>query len=207
MSNLNEQDIAEYMENQNTGLFQVEEVEILNFDENGKETHNGKWWAVSSKLNYEKTFECRNKEVAEELCRQMNLLTQDLMLAQKLPKQLEIDTKNVTPITTLAIMINNKHDKLEELRNAINHELSCELTYLHNSNAWRLKPADIQQELELTKLPTEKQIQAFIEEKLSKEFDLWKIAKANTALIRQQLGLIEDRISLEKYAIRLELKK
>lgn len=203
MSNLNEQDIASYMENQNTkGLFQVEEVEILNFDENGKETHNGKWWAVSSKLNYEQTFECRNKEVAEELCRQMNLLTQDLMLEQKLPAPLTLENIH-GDFEPLAKLLNDKVTKLEELRTSINHELVCELDYLHESNQLRLGPNKIKEDLELSKMPTEKQINAYIEENLTHEYDLWKIAKANTSLIRQQLDLINDRISFEKYVLRL----
>ena len=209
MSNLNEQDIAAYMENQNTkGFYEVRLLKIPVFDqETGAEIREDEQYTVCNKHIGSDDYPCYDKRTANELCEYLNILTSDLLLEQRLPEQITIDTKNVTPISTLAIMINNKHDKLEELRTAINHELNCELTYLHNSNAWRLKPAEIQQELELSKLPTEKQINAFIEEKLSREFDFWKIAKANTALIRQQLGLIEDRISLEKYAIRLELKK
>ena len=195
------EDIAKYQER--NGLFQVEEVEILNFDENGKETHNGKWWAVSSKLNYEQTtFECRNKEVAEELCRQMNLLTQDLMLEQKLPAPLTLENIH-GDFEPLAKLLNDKATKLEELRTSINHELVCELDYLHESNQLRLDPNKIKENLELSKMPTEKQINAYIEENLTHEYDLWKIAKANTSLIRQQLDLINDRISFEKYVLRL----
>ena len=201
MSMIEPEDIAKYQER--NGLFQVEEVEILNFDENGKETHNGKWWAVSSKLNYEQTtFECRNKEVAEELCRQMNLLTQDLMLEQKLPAPLTLENIH-GDFEPLAKLLNDKATKLEELRTSINHELVCELDYLHESNQLRLDPNKIKENLELSKMPTEKQINAYIEENLTHEYDLWKIAKANTSLIRQQLDLINDRISFEKYVLRL----
>ena len=137
MSVYDTEDIAKWEDKQMTkGLFQVEEVEILNFDENGKETHNGKWWAVSSKLNYEKTFECRNKEVAEELCRQMNLLTQDLMLEQNLPAPLTLENIH-GDFEPLAKLLHDKATKLEELRTAINHELVCELDYLHESNQLR----------------------------------------------------------------------
>lgn len=205
MSVYDTEDIAKWEDKQMTkGLFQVEEVEILNFDENGKETHNGKWWAVSSKLKYEKTtFECRNKEVAEELCRQMNLLTQDLMLEQKLPAPLTLENIH-GDFEPLAKLLNDKATKLEELRTAINHELVCELDYLHESNQLKLDPNKIKEDLELSKMPTEKQINAYIEENLTHEYDLWKIAKANTSLIRQQLDLINDRISFEKYVLRLK---
>ena len=184
-------------------LFQVEEIEILNFDKDGNETHGGNWWAVSSKLNHEQTFECRNKEVAEDLCRQMNLLTADLMLNQKTPEPL-ILAEYVEGFKPLANLLNQKSDKLEELRTAINHELVCELNYLHESNQLKLDPNKIKEDLELSKMPTEKQITAYVEENLTHEYDLWKIAKANTSLIRQQLDLINDRISFEKYVLRLK---
>ena len=103
----------------------------------------------------------------------------------------------------LGAIINVKHIKLEELAMAIEHELSCELTYIHCSNTIRLQPDKIKEELELSKAPTEKQIQAYIEEKHAAEFDMWKIAKANTSLLRQQLDYINDRISYEKHSIRM----
>lgn len=124
-----------------------------------------------------------------------------------LPEKIVNQNSKVSSITTLAIMINNKYDKLVELEKAIDRELDLELTYLHKSNGWRLSPKKIQEKAELPKLPTEKQINAFIEERLSQDYNAWKTAKANTSVIRQQLDLINDRISLEKYAIRLELKK
>ena len=203
MSNLEPEDIYVYHERRNNGLFQVEEVEILNFDENGNETHAEKWWAVSSKLDVvNNCYPCKDKETAEELCRQMNLLTQDLMLEQKLPAPLTLENIH-GDFEPLAKLLNDKATKLEELRTAINHELVCELDYLHESNQLRLDPNKIKEDLELSKMPTEKQIQAYIEENLTHEYDLWKIAKANTSLLRQQLDYINDRISFEKYSLRL----
>lgn len=122
-----------------------------------------------------------------------------------LPEKLVNSNGTVSPITTLAIMINNKQDKLMELEKAIDSELDLELTYLHKANEWRLSPAKIKEQENLSKLPTEKQITAFVETYLKKDYNAWKTAKANTSMIRQQLDLINDRISLEKYAIRLEL--
>lgn len=207
MSNLNEQDIAEYIENKTKGFYEVKLLKIPVFDqETGAEIRTDEQYTVCNKNISSENYPCYDKHAAMELCDQLNKLTNDLLLNQKLPEPLTLNNSEVSPITTLAIMINNKGEKLEELRTAINHEVSCELTYLHRSNALKLKPEEIQKELGLKKLPTEKQTTAFIEEKLARKFDLWKIAKANTALIKQQLSLIEDRISLEKYAIRLELK-
>jgi len=117
-----------------------------------------------------------------------------------------ISTGEVSPVTTLAIMINNKQDKLNELKAAVNSELSLKLTYLHKSNAVRLDP-DLKDTIGLSKNPTEKQVQAYIENTYEEDYQLMKIAEENTKLIKRQLELIDDRISLEKYAIRLELKE
>lgn len=204
MSIFDTEDIAKWEDKQMTkGLFQIEEIEVIEFDdENNEKTTN--WWAVTSILdNVNSCWECRNKEVAEELCRQMNLLTQDLMLEQKLPAPLTLENIH-GDFEPLAKLLNDKATKLEELRTAINHELVCELNYLHESNQLRLDPNKIKENLELSKMPTEKQINAYIEENLTHEYDLWKIAKANTSLIRQQLDLINDRISFEKYVLRLK---
>ena len=105
-------------------------------------------------------------------------------------------------VISLAQAINDKHKKLEELADSIENELCLELDYTHKANTLRLDPEFIKTELELTKLPTEKQIQAYIENSLSREYNQWKIAKANTSLLRQQLDYINDHISFEKYCLR-----
>ena len=102
----------------------------------------------------------------------------DLKLSELNLEKVVNTTGEVSPVTTLSIMINNKHDKLEELQKAVND-----------------------------KNPTEKQTQAYIENTYKEDFDALKIAEENTKLIKRQLDLIDDRISLEKYAIQLELKK
>lgn len=206
MSVYDTEDIAKWEDKQMTkrGFFQVEEVEILNFDENGNETHAEKWWAVSSKLDVvNNCYPCKDKETAEELCIQMNLLTADLMLEQTLPAPLTLENI-IGDFEPLATLLNEKQEKLEQLRIAINRELVCELDYLHESNQLKLNPNQIKEDLELSKMPTEKQIAAYVEENLTHEYDFWKIAKANTSLIRQQLDLINDRISFEKYVLRMK---
>lgn len=121
--------------------------------------------------------------------------------------KLSVDPCVVSPVTTLAIFINNKQDKLDELKDAVNSEVNLKLTFLHKSNVLRLKPDEIQRDLGLSKLPTEKQTNAYIEEKLSVEYDLLKIAEANTKWIKRDLGLLDDFIRLEEYLIKLELKE
>ena len=74
MSNINEQDIAEWQEKQREReLFQVEEVETFSFDENGKEDEVWQGFAVSLKEDpSEVYFECRDKENADNLCDFLN---------------------------------------------------------------------------------------------------------------------------------------
>lgn len=130
----------------------------------------------------------------------------DLKLSKVNHEKVVNNTGEVSPITTLSIMINNKQDKLDELRAAINDELNLKLTYLHKSNSVKIKP-DLKEVIGLSKNPTEKQIQAYIEETYREDFEALQIAEENTKLIKRQLDLIDDRISLEKYALRLELRK
>ena len=203
MNNLNQEDIYEYQKRTTTGLFQVEEVEIIDVD-NGEEKDLGKWWAVSMKIDPTLAcYEVRNKQVAEDLCRELNLLTHDFMFDKTLPEPLRV-MANLTDseFYYLANIINDKHNKLDELATSIENELKLELEYQHESNKIRLNPEFIKEDLQLSKLPTEKQINAYIENKLAKQYDLWKIAKANTSLLRQQLDYINDRISFEKYCLR-----
>ena len=183
-------DFNEWKKIQNeTGLFEVIQQDEI--------------YTVCSKMRGWEKFPCTNENAAKELCDYLNLLTRSLMLTKTLPEPLLL--KNDSPVYDLGNMINKKQCKLEELQLAVNHELRCELSYTHQANSIRLRPAEIQEELGLSKLPTEKQVNAYIENKLSFEFDLWKIAKADTSLIRQQLDIMNDRVSFEKYALRMRL--
>ena len=201
MSNLNQEDIYEYQKRTTTGLFQVEEVEIIDVDD-GEEKDLGKWWAVSMKIDPTLAcYEVRNKQVAEDLCRELNLLTHDFMFDKTLPEPVRAEFTD-SEFYYLANIINDKHNKLDELAISIENELKIELEYQHKANTLRLNPEHIKEDLQLTKLPTEKQINAYIENTLARQYDLWKIAKAHTSLIRQQLDYINDRISFEKYCLR-----
>lgn len=211
MSNLNEDDIAEYQEKtKNYGLYEVEQVEILGY-ENGKKIEPSTWWAVSNRLFPElECYECRNKEVADSLCWELNQLTRDHGLNSELPKPYLLEAMRFDEKThifeSLASRINEKHELLEKIRKAKNHELTCELDYLHKCNEVKLHPDNVKDSLELSKNPTEKQIQAYCENTYQKEFQLWKIAKEDSSLLNKQLDLINDYLSLEKYIIRMRLK-
>lgn len=203
MSNLNTEDIAVYQEA--GGLYKVEEIEICGY-ENGEEIPPQKWWAVSNKLFPEKEcYECRNLEVANELCEELNSLTRRYGLNKILPEPAGIPMMN--DCYNLAHRINEKQDKLNDYQTALEHELVCERRYNEKCNEVKLHPDIVKEKLELSKAPTEKQITAYCEETFKKEFTNWKIAKTNTSLISKQIDLINDYISLEKYILRKELKE
>ena len=86
MSNLNPDEIYEYQEeerNKPNGLFQVEEIEIIPV-ENGEEKPSENWYAITSKLdNVNECYPVKDKQTAEELCDQLNVLTMDLMFDKK----------------------------------------------------------------------------------------------------------------------------
>lgn len=204
MSIYEPEDIARWEAKQMTmELFEVKLLKIPVFDDAGAEIREDEQYTVCNKHVGSHSYPCYDERTAKELCEYLNSLTADLMLEQKLPAPLELENI-ISDFEPLAKLLNEKQSKLEELRTAINHELVCELDYLHESNQIKLDHNKIKEDLELSKMPTEKQINAYAEENLTHEYDLWKIAKANTSLIKQQLDLINDRISFEKYVLRLK---
>lgn len=95
-----------------------------------------------------------------------------------------------------------KRRKLDELKDAVNSETSLKLKLLHKTNAVRLNPDIVKEEYELNKTPTEKQIQAYIDETYSDLTDDYEIAKQNTMLIKKELELIDNAISINKSILR-----
>lgn len=73
---------------------------------------------------------------------------------------------------------------------------------LHKTNAVRLNPDIVKEEYELNKAPTEKQIQAYIDETYSDLTDDYEIAKQNTMLIKKELEFIDNVISVNKTILR-----
>lgn len=104
-------------------------------------------------------------------------------------------------------LLDEKQKKLKDLKDAVNSETSLKLELLHKSNEIKLHPEDVKEKLGLSKLPTEKQIQAHIDETYKDLTDDYELAKQNTALIRKDLELLDNRISFEKYVLQLELKQ
>lgn len=207
MSNLNENDIG----NKQNEVFQVEEIDTISFDENGLE--EGTWTGfavtkINDPANY--CYECRDKHNADKLCRDLNdFIMKYNILDDELPEPVNIDSLQLEGndlFENLALKINEKHELIRKLQEAKNHELACKIDYTHKTNQIKLHPDDVKEDLELSKAPTEKQINAYCEEKYQREFNMYTIAKANTSLLNTKLDLINDYISLERYILRMALK-
>ncbi len=103
-------------------------------------------------------------------------------------------------------LLGEKQEKIKELKDAVNSETTLKLELLHKSNMIKLHPEDVKEKLGLNKLPTEKQIQAHIDETYKDLTDDLELAKQNTSLIRKDLEFIDNCISVNKYILQLRLK-
>ena len=95
-----------------------------------------------------------------------------------------------------------KRAKLDELKDAVNSETTLKLKLLHKANQVKLNPNIVKEKYELSKTPTEKQIQAYIDETYSNLTDEYEIAKQNTMLIKKELEFIDDVLSVNKIILR-----
>lgn len=207
MSNLNENDIAKYQETK--GQFEVRLLKFPVFNqETGEEIREDEQYTVCSKYFGSENYPCYDERTANELCDFMNVLTRKCNLDDELPEHVNIDDLQLEGndlFENLALKINEKHELIRKLQEAKNHELACKIDYTHKTNQIKLNPDTVKEKLELSKNPTEKQINAYCEEKYQREFEIYTIAKANTSLLNTKLDLINDYISLEKYIIRMRL--
>lgn len=103
-------------------------------------------------------------------------------------------------------LLDEKQKKLKDLKDAVNSETTLKLELLHKSNEIKLHPEDVKEKLGLSKLPTEKQIQAHIDEEYKELTDDLELAKQNTSLVRKDLEFIDDCISVKKYLSKLVLR-
>ena len=101
-------------------------------------------------------------------------------------------------------MINNKHDKLIELKKQIKNETNLQLTYLHKYND-KLLHTNFKAATGESR-PTVAMKEAYIQERLREDYDNLKIAETKTKIIKKEMDLLNDRIRLEEYLIKLELK-
>lgn len=103
-------------------------------------------------------------------------------------------------------LLSEKKHKLNDLKDAVNSEMSLKLELLHKSNNVKLNPNIVKEEYKLSKAPTEKQIQAYIDETYKELTDDYELAKQNTSLIRKDLEFIDNKISINKELIRWRVK-
>jgi len=189
-----------------TEMYEVKLLKIPVFDqETGDEIGTDEKYHVCSKIIDSENYPCYDETTANELCEYLNTLTSDYNLNKTLPQYTLFKENSI--FNNLGEKINDKNSKLNDLQKAIEHELVCEFKYNEKCNEIKLHPDIVKEALNLSKNPTEKQITAYCETTYEKEYKNWKIAKTNTSLITKQIDLINDYISLEKYIIRMELKK
>lgn len=110
----------------------------------------------------------------------------------------------ISPVTTLAIIINKKHDKTKELTKAIANEAEQQVNYLHKYND-KLLNTNFKEATGESR-PTVAMKEAYIQEELKEDYDNLKQAETRTKIIRRDIELLNDRIRLEEYIIKLELK-
>lgn len=108
----------------------------------------------------------------------------------------------------LGKLLNMKKEKIDELNDAVNSEVSLRLDYEHKYNQLLLSSdlTDKVKEATGESRPTSKMKEAYIVEELKTEYDDLELAKSNTSLIRKDLEYIDNIISAEKYSLQLQMR-
>ena len=120
---------------------------------------------------------------------------------------LEVTTNDET-LKPLGKLLNMKKEKIDELNDAVNSEVSLRLDYEHKYNQLLLSSdlTDKVKEATGESRPTSKMKEAYIVEELKTEYDDLELAKSNTSLIRKDLEYIDNIISAEKYSLQLQMR-
>lgn len=100
-------------------------------------------------------------------------------------------------------LIQEKSDALNTVNIAVNQYVRLKNEYIVKSNELRLKPDNIKKELDLSKLPTEKQQQAYIDDKLKNLIMELRIAEENVKSWKREVDLLDDKIAVEKYRVKM----
>lgn len=103
----------------------------------------------------------------------------------------------------LTELINEKAEALNTVNIAVNEYVRLKNKYIIKSNELILQPDQIKEELGLNKPATEKQIQAYIDDKLRDLVQDIRIAEENVKSWKREVDLLNDKISLEKYRVNL----
>ena len=100
-------------------------------------------------------------------------------------------------------LIQEKGEVLNTVNIAVNEYVRLKNEYIVKSNAIRLKPDEIQENLGLSKPATEKQQQAYIDDKLKDLRQDLRVAEENVSTWKREVDLLDNKISAEKYRVRL----
>ena len=121
MSNLNEEDIAKWQDD-NSDTWRVEEIESIEYDENGNETDTWNGYAVVlSEKPSKHCFDCRNRINADMLCDFLNKYCSDVIGDKTIDEYFE-DWDNLlveisTKTTQLYMLKERIFDKEQEIIN------------------------------------------------------------------------------------------
>lgn len=116
-------------------------------------------------------------------------------------KMNELTVENITQ--KLDELIVEKAESLNAVNIAVNEYVSLKNQYTVKSNELKLNPSIIQEKLQLTRVPTEKQTQAYVDNELSDLVQNILIAEENVKSWKRDVDLLNDKISAEKYKLRM----
>ena len=99
-------------------------------------------------------------------------------------------------------LIHEKSEALNAANIAVNDFVALKNEYVMKSNDLRIN-TDFKEAMNLSKPATEKQQQAYIEDKLQDLVQNIRIAEENVKSWKREVDLLNDKISLEKYRVNL----
>lgn len=100
-------------------------------------------------------------------------------------------------------LIKEKGEALNTVNVAVNEHVRLKNKYVVKSNELRIKPAKIQEDLGLSRAPTEKQQQAYIDDQLKDLVQDLLIADENVKSWKREVNLLDDKISAERYRVKM----
>lgn len=99
-------------------------------------------------------------------------------------------------------LIQEKSEALNTVNIAVNEYTNLKNKYAVESNSLRIK-TDFKEAMNLSKAATEKQQQAYIDDVLKDLLQELRIAEENVKSWKREVDLLDDKISAEKYRVRL----
>lgn len=102
-------------------------------------------------------------------------------------------------------LIKEKSEALNTINIAVNEYVRLKNEYVTKSNKLRIS-TDFKEAMNLSKAATEKQQQAYIDDKLKDLVQDIRIAEENVKSWKREVDLLNDKISLEKYRVNLMME-